>query len=146
MIPRHPLSIIRTTCLCYNVMFVSCGLVVNCWEGADPLALLYVMFSCVFVTFPYGVLGQVWYLIVSIPFLLCSKEYCTQFTKTENEKFKSFVVPTLLKRRQSSTRTSTFTIQKAAVISCSDTLIVYSAPFCASQPISLHRNLNFWPT
>ena len=23
--------------------------------------------SCVFVTFPYGVLGQVWYLIVSIP-------------------------------------------------------------------------------
>ena len=25
------------------------------------------MFSCVFVTFPCGVLGQVWYLIVSIP-------------------------------------------------------------------------------
>ena len=31
------------------------------------LALLCVMFSCVFVTFSYGVLGQVWYLIVSIP-------------------------------------------------------------------------------
>ena len=30
------------------------------------LALLYVMFYCVFVTFPCGVLGQVWYLIVSI--------------------------------------------------------------------------------
>ena len=29
------------------------------------------------------------------------------------------------------------------VIKC---LIVYSAPSCASQPISLHRNLNFWPT
>ena len=28
---------------------------------------LYVMFSCVFVTFPYGVLGQVWHLILSIP-------------------------------------------------------------------------------
>ena len=26
-----------------------------------------VMFSCVFVTFPYGVLGQVWFLIASIP-------------------------------------------------------------------------------
>ena len=26
-----------------------------------------IMFSCVFVTFPYGLLGQVWYLIVSIP-------------------------------------------------------------------------------
>ena len=25
------------------------------------------MFSCVLVTFPYGVLGQLWYLIVSIP-------------------------------------------------------------------------------
>ena len=24
-------------------------------------------FSCVFVTFPYGALGQAWYLIVSIP-------------------------------------------------------------------------------
>ena len=31
------------------------------------LAILYVMFSCVFVTFPCGVLGQVWNLIVSIP-------------------------------------------------------------------------------
>ena len=29
--------------------------------------LLFVMFSCVFVTFPFGILGQVWYLIVSIP-------------------------------------------------------------------------------
>ena len=31
------------------------------------LALLYVMFHCAFVTFQYGVVGQVWYLIVSIP-------------------------------------------------------------------------------
>ena len=29
--------------------------------------MTYVMFSCVFVTFACGVLGQVWYLIVSIP-------------------------------------------------------------------------------
>ena len=29
--------------------------------------LTYVMFNCVFVTFPCGILGQVWYLIVSIP-------------------------------------------------------------------------------
>ena len=49
------------------VLFVHCSLVVTCWERADLLALLYVMFSCVFVTFPYGVLGQVCYLIVSIP-------------------------------------------------------------------------------
>ena len=25
------------------------------------------MFSCVFVTFPFGVLGRAWYLVVSIP-------------------------------------------------------------------------------
>ena len=29
--------------------------------------LLLVMFNCVFVTFPCGILGQVWYLIVWIP-------------------------------------------------------------------------------
>ena len=28
--------------------------------------LLFVMFYCVFVPFPYGILGQVWYLIVLI--------------------------------------------------------------------------------
>ena len=34
---------------------------------ANLLALLYMMFSCVFDTFQCGVLGQVWYLIISIP-------------------------------------------------------------------------------
>ena len=29
--------------------------------------LLFMMFNCVFATFPCGILGQVWYLIVSIP-------------------------------------------------------------------------------
>ena len=41
------------------------------WERADLLALFCVMFSCVFVTFPCGVLGQLWYLIVSLP------DFCT---------------------------------------------------------------------
>ena len=48
-------------------MSVACSLVATCWERADILALLYVMVSCVFVTFSYGVPGKVWYLIVSIP-------------------------------------------------------------------------------
>ena len=52
--------------LCF-VFVMLCSLVVTCWEMANLLALLYVMFSCVFVTFPCGILGQVWYLIVSIP-------------------------------------------------------------------------------
>ena len=38
-----------------------------CWERADLLALLCVTFSCVFVTFPYAISGQVWYLIELIP-------------------------------------------------------------------------------
>ena len=50
----------------FTDLSVPCSLVVTCWEKADLLALLYVMFSCVLVTFPYGVLGQVWYLTVSI--------------------------------------------------------------------------------
>ena len=33
--------------------------------------LLFVMFNCVFVTIPCGILGQVWYLIVSIPDFCC---------------------------------------------------------------------------
>ena len=54
-------------CVFYAVLSVHCSLVAICWERAGLLALLYVMFSCVIVTFPCVVLGQVWYLIVSIP-------------------------------------------------------------------------------
>ena len=49
------------------VLSVRCSLVITCWERADLLALLCVIFPCVFVTFPYGVSIQVRYLIVSIP-------------------------------------------------------------------------------
>ena len=40
---------------------------INCWEEVDLLALLCVVFSCVFSRFPYGVSGQVCYLIESSP-------------------------------------------------------------------------------
>ena len=52
--------------VCPAVMSVQWSLLVTCWEMANLLVLLYVMFSCVFVSFPCGVLGQVWYLFVSI--------------------------------------------------------------------------------
>ena len=65
---------------CHTAMSVSCSFVVTCLERADLLAFLYVMFSCVFVTFPYGVLVQVRYLIAYIPdlcllsyFVLCQR-------------------------------------------------------------------------
>ena len=46
---------------------VHCCCVVTCLERGDLLALVnFGMFNCVFVTFPCGILGQVWYLIVLI--------------------------------------------------------------------------------
>ena len=48
-------------------MSISCSLVVTYWARTDLLAPLYVMFSCVYITFLHCVLGRVWYLIVSIP-------------------------------------------------------------------------------
>ena len=44
--------------LCFLLVFVTLScLVVTCWERADLLALLCVMFSC-FVNFSYGILAQ----------------------------------------------------------------------------------------
>ena len=40
--------------------------------------LLFVMFNCVFVTFPSSILCQVWYLVVSIPDL-CRLSYFNKF-------------------------------------------------------------------
>ena len=54
------LWIIFVICVsCHTVLSISCSLVVTCLERADILALLYRLFPCVVVTFPYGVLGQV---------------------------------------------------------------------------------------
>ena len=46
--------------------------VVTCWERADLLALVCGVY------FPIGTLGQVWYLIVSIPDL-CTLTYFTLY-------------------------------------------------------------------
>ena len=51
--------------VCHAVLYVHCSPVFTCLERANLLALLYVVFSSVLDTFPCGVLGQVWYLIVS---------------------------------------------------------------------------------
>ena len=53
--------------LCFAFVKFSCLLVVDLWppvgKRADLLAFLCVMFYCVFVTLPCGVLGQIWCLI-----------------------------------------------------------------------------------
>ena len=53
--------------VCRVFLSVHCSLVVTCWERAGLLALLCVMFYCVFVTFPCCGLGQVCCLIVLMP-------------------------------------------------------------------------------
>ena len=54
------------TCVCHAFASVHCCLVVTWRERADLLALVCDVY-CDFVTFPFGILGLVWYLIVSIP-------------------------------------------------------------------------------
>ena len=61
------------SCVFHSFASVHCCLMVTCWERADLLGLVS-MFNCVFVTFPCGVLGQEWYLLVSIPDL-CHLSY-----------------------------------------------------------------------
>ena len=44
--------------VCHAAMSDPCSLVINCLERTLLFPLVYAMFSCAFVTFSYGVLGQ----------------------------------------------------------------------------------------
>ena len=62
------LFVICVSCLsCHIVLSVLCNLVVTCLEKTDLLTHMCVLVSCVYVTFPHGVLNQVWCLIFFIP-------------------------------------------------------------------------------
>ena len=54
------------SCVSHAFASVHCCLVVSCWERVDLMALVGDV-NCIFVTFPCGIPGQVWYLIVSFP-------------------------------------------------------------------------------
>ena len=62
--------------VCHAFASVHCCLVVTCWERAGLLALMCDVYRD-FVTFPFGILGHVWYLIVSIPDLCCLSYFIT---------------------------------------------------------------------
>ena len=51
-------------CVSHAFASVHCCLVVTCWKRADLLALVGDVY-CIFVTFPCGILSQVWCLVVS---------------------------------------------------------------------------------
>ena len=67
-------------CVCHAFASVHCCLVVTYWLRAN-LFVPFVMFNCIFVTLPCGILGQVWYVIVSIPDR-CRLSYFTSSTWT----------------------------------------------------------------
>ena len=56
--------------LCLVFVMLSCLFIAALWSPAGKgltSLLLFVVSNCDFVTFPRGILGQVWYLIVLIP-------------------------------------------------------------------------------
>ena len=58
--------------LCMSSMFIAA-----LWSPAGKGLtswLSFLIFNCVLVTFPCGILGQVWYLVVSVPDL-CQLSY-----------------------------------------------------------------------
>ena len=58
------------------------------WKGLTSW-FSFVMLNFVFVTFPCGILGQVWYLIVSIPDL-CHLTYFEDYGVPEGSKTADF--------------------------------------------------------
>ena len=60
-------------CVCHALASAHFCLVVTCWERVTYW-LSFVVSNCVVITFPFGILGQMWYLIVSTPDL-CPLSY-----------------------------------------------------------------------
>ena len=67
--------------MCHAFASVHCCLAFTCWERADLLAFVCDV-TCVFVTFPCGILGQLLNLIVSIPDL-CQLSYFYYFCEQQ---------------------------------------------------------------
>ena len=61
--------------------------IATCWERADLFALVGDVYYF-FVTSPCGILGQLWYLIVSCPDLCCLSYFVNQTNNLELHKVK----------------------------------------------------------
>ena len=65
-----PFSGYPLCCLCLVFVMLLRLFIAALWSPAGKgltSCVSFVMFNCVFVTFPCGILGQVWNLILSIP-------------------------------------------------------------------------------
>ena len=58
------------SCVTHAFVSLHCCHMVACWERADLMAHFGDVY-CIFVTVPYCILGQVWYLIVLFHDLCC---------------------------------------------------------------------------
>ena len=70
--------------LCLVFVMLSRLSIAALWSPAGKALtswLFFVMLNCVFVTFPCGILGQVWYLIVPIPDF-CRLSYFADMTES----------------------------------------------------------------
>ena len=66
-------------CVCHAFASAHYCLMITCRERDDLSALVCDVY-CNFVTFPFGILGQVWYLIISIPAACCLSYFdCIDF-------------------------------------------------------------------
>ena len=68
--PDRNVHDLHMSCVCHAFASVRCCLVVPWGEGDDLLTLARDVY-CDFVAIPFGILGQTWYLIVSIPDPCC---------------------------------------------------------------------------
>ena len=68
------------SCVCHTFTSVHAALWSPVGKGLTSW-LLFVMFDCVFVTFPCGMLGQVWYLTVMIHDLCHLSYFVNQLIK-----------------------------------------------------------------
>ena len=71
--------------LCHVFVMLSRLFIAVLWSPAGKgltFCLLFVMSNCDYVTFPCGILGQVWYSIVLIPDL-CHLSYFVKFSEDE---------------------------------------------------------------
>ena len=68
------------SCVCMLLRLFIAALWSPAGKGLTSLLLL-VVFNCIFFSFPCGILGQVWYLIVSIPDL-CRHSYFIELEVT----------------------------------------------------------------
>ena len=74
--------------LCVVFVMLSHLFIAALWSPAGKGLTLFVMLNCVFVTFPFGILGQVWYLVVLIPDLCCLSYYVVLGTQAHYSLFK----------------------------------------------------------